>query len=143
MKLSSLSHLIALTFVLLLTSCGSTGNAGSNQKSTTEINWSADLRDISVEQIPALKKKYPKLTILDVRTPQEIENGKIKGAHQYNIQSKAFKSEMSELNKEAPYLVYCAAGNRSARACDIMKGLGFKTTYNLKGGYKDYVAKQD
>ena len=143
MKYSIHSFSIGIMFLLFMTACGSsaTNESSAADQVASEINWSIDQKDISVEQIPTLNKKYPKLTIIDVRTPDEIANGKIKGAHQYDIQSKVFKKELSELNKEAPYLVYCAAGNRSDRACKVMEGLGFKSAYNLKGGYKAYLAK--
>ena len=44
-----------------------------------------------------------------------------------------------DVRTEKEYLIYCASGNRSLKASHIMKSLGFKTIYNYKKGYKDWI----
>ena len=41
---------------------------------------------------------------------------------------------MAELEKSRVYLVHCAAGGRSARACQKLAKMNFSELYNLEGG---------
>lgn len=73
-------------------------------------------------------------TLLDVRTPGEVSEIRIPGALHIDINSPTFTNEVSELNKDTNYLVYCRSGARSGRAMDMMQGMGFKSVNNLVGG---------
>ena len=76
--------------------------------------------------------------LLDVRTPQEWEAGKIASSNCININDAAFKLQIEKLDKNKPVFVYCAAGGRSSKATPILQQAGFKYIYNLTGGgYKD------
>lgn len=72
--------------------------------------------------------------LIDVRTPEEVQQGKIQGAVNLDYRSENFKEEVSKLDKNKTYFLYCAAGMRGSKASDIMEGLGFKQVYNLEGG---------
>lgn len=73
--------------------------------------------------------------ILDVRTPEECNEGIIPNAIQIDIyKGQGFIYKLEELDKSKNYYVYCKAGGRSAQACNIMNQLGFENTYNLIGG---------
>jgi rhodanese-related sulfurtransferase len=72
--------------------------------------------------------------ILDIRTPQEYQNGHLKGAIMIDYYSKSFVEEIGRLDKEKSYLVYCRSGNRSARSLDLLKKLQFKKIYHLASG---------
>ena len=72
--------------------------------------------------------------ILDVRTEDEFESGRIPGALNIDIyKGQGFIYMLEELDKTKNYYVYCAAGGRSAQACGIMNQLGFEKAYNLIG----------
>ncbi|HCK06609.1 MAG: rhodanese-like domain-containing protein [Bacteroidetes bacterium] len=73
--------------------------------------------------------------IIDVRTDMEVEEGKIPGAIQYNIQySSQFMAQIKSLDPEKNYYVYCRSGGRSVQACMLMNAVGIKNTYNLLDG---------
>ncbi|WP_291114482.1 rhodanese-like domain-containing protein [Flavobacterium sp. UBA6135] len=77
--------------------------------------------------------------ILDVRTPEEFERGIIPNAINIDIyKGQGFIYMLEELDKSKSYYVYCHAGSRSAKACEIMQQLGFSTTYNLIGGISEW-----
>lgn len=77
--------------------------------------------------------------ILDVRTEDEWNRGIIPGAINIDIyKGQGFIYELEELDKTKNYFVYCAAGGRSAQACNIMQQLGFETAYNLLGGISQW-----
>ncbi len=75
-----------------------------------------------------------KVTVLDVRTPEEFASGHIAGAVNLNLNGKDFSDKLEKLDKSKPYLVNCAVGMRSAKACKKMNELQFKTLYDLQGG---------
>ena len=56
--------------------------------------------------------------VLDVRTPEECNEGIIAEAIQINfLASHDFVSALEGLDKGKTYFVYCRSGNRSAQAC--------------------------
>lgn len=78
--------------------------------------------------------KADSVQLLDVRTPQEYEEGHIDGAVNINVQSADFQQMAEkELSKDSTILVYCRSGRRSMSAAGILTKLGYKVV-NLKGG---------
>lgn len=91
-----------------------------------------DGKNVSAKEFKALIEKQDG-TILDVRTPEEVVSGKIKGA--LNIDYYAdFNTAISQLNKTKPVYIYCASGGRSSQAMQDLNTSGFKEVYNLSGG---------
>ena len=81
-----------------------------------------------------------KSVIIDVRTDMEVEEGKIPGAIQCNIQySSQFMDQIKSLDPEKNYYVYCRSGGRSTQACMLMNAVGLKNTYNLLGGISSWT----
>ena len=79
------------------------------------------------------------LVVLDVRTPEEFAAGGLPGAILIDINNPSFTSEVSALDTDLPYLVYCRSGNRSAAAVEIMEDLGFTEIYELADGVQAWV----
>lgn len=80
--------------------------------------------------------------IIDVRTPDEFNQGYIDGARLINIQkSGEFMKEIEQLPKEKDYYVYCRSGARSEMACQLMNKAGIENTYNLEGGILGWTGK--
>jgi len=78
--------------------------------------------------------------IIDVRTEDEVNHGKIPGSLNFDIyKGQGFVYLVDELDKTKNYYVYCAAGARSANACGIMQQLGFENTFNLVGGFSQCI----
>ncbi len=77
--------------------------------------------------------------IIDVRTPQEYDEGYLNNAINIDFNSTNFKQEISKLDKEKEYLIYCRSGNRSGQALNIMKSMGFKNVTNLSGGILSWL----
>jgi rhodanese-related sulfurtransferase len=72
--------------------------------------------------------------ILDVREDKEYASGHIPRAK--HIPLGQLSSRLQELDKfkAKPILVTCRSGQRSARACGMLKKAGFETVYNQAGG---------
>lgn len=76
--------------------------------------------------------------ICDVRTKEEYEAGHIAGS--FSIPLSTLKDREKEIDKEKNIIVYCKSGcNRSVRACQILKSLGFKKVINMKGGIDEWI----
>lgn len=82
------------------------------------------------------------VTIIDVRSKQEYDEGHIDGA--ILIPEYEIKEKIEEIvkNKEEKILVYCSSGTRSKIAQEELIKKGYKNVYNLKDGvfyYWDFL----
>ena len=83
------------------------------------------------------------LVVLDVRTPEEINDGKIiSEATEIDFFSDSFDRLLGELDKDKTYLVYCKSGGRSGKTVKKMQKMGFKQAHNLLGGYSSWSKKK-
>ena len=80
-------------------------------------------------------------TIIDVRTPEEYEEGHIEGAQNINIKSEAFVTEIENLSKSDTLLIYCRSGRRSLYAAQVMVSIGFQRIYDLEGGFLNWKSE--
>lgn len=96
----------------------------------------ADLtQDEWVEQL----ERDDNAVILDVRTPEEVEEGYIPEAINIDFyRGQEFLQELEKLDKSKNYYVYCRSGNRSGQACSLMNKIGIKNAYNLMGGMLEW-----
>lgn len=69
--------------------------------------------------------------VIDVRTPSEFADGHVKEAKNIDFNSASFDSQIKGLDREKSYRLYCRSGNRSGKALEKMKALGFKDVENL------------
>lgn len=122
MKIKLLAALAA--FGLLLTGCSSSASATPK---------------LSIEEF-AVKAAEPNVIVLDVRTPGEFAQGRLANAINVDFQSGYFEEEVSKLDKNATYAVYCRSGNRSGEAVKVMENLGFTDMYDMNGGVIDWAA---
>ena len=92
-------------------------------------------RKVDVEQFDQLRQDKANV-VLDVRTKKEFEAGHIPNAVNLDYNAPEFAQRVSALDTNKVYLVHCAAGVRSARACAQMEQLGFKHLVDLAPGFK-------
>jgi len=97
------------------------------------------MADLTQEEWAKQAREDSNGVILDVRTPEETEEGIIGDAIQIDIYTgQAFVDALQELDKSKNYYVYCRSGNRSGQACAIMNSLGFENAFNLQGGILEW-----
>ena len=77
--------------------------------------------------------------LLDVRTPQEYNEGHIPGSKNIPLASLAQPGTVT-FQKDTPLFVYCYSGGRSRQAADILKSMGYTNVKNL-GGITSYTGK--
>lgn len=75
----------------------------------------------------------PNAIVLDVRTPDEFQSGKLPEAVNINIMDHNFLNNISGLDRSKTYFVYCRSGARSGQACAVMASQGYEVI-NLAGG---------
>ncbi|WP_242085428.1 rhodanese-like domain-containing protein [Aestuariivivens sediminis] len=82
-----------------------------------------------------------RVQLVDVRTPEEYNDGYIENAINIDFYSPTFVEDIEKLDKEQPILVYCKSGRRSAKCSKILEEAGFKKIYDLKGGFSTWKFK--
>lgn len=82
----------------------------------------------------------PDALVIDVRTPQEYQEGHLANAKNIDWQGEHFEHQVMGLDKSKPVFVYCLKGGRSASAASKMRSMGFKEVYELEGGLDKWQA---
>ncbi len=79
--------------------------------------------------------------ILDIRTPGEFQSGHLAKSILIDFYSKNFADQLSRLDKEKTYLVYCRSGNRSTRSLELFKKLKFQNVYHMSSGIRAWKSE--
>ena len=99
-------------------------------------NRSIEEYDIDENELEKILKRGA--ILVDVRSPQEYEEGHMEGAillPEYDIKKKA---KMLLPNKNMNIIVYCSSGTRSKKAQEELRNMGYTAVYNLYNGYQNY-----
>ena len=108
------------------------GSGGAGRAAGTCLPVSGD---ISVGQARALLADPPAgLVVVDVRTPQEFRQGHLAGARNLDFFGGNFERQTATLPKDAPVLLYCRTGKRSAAAAELLGEGGVKRIYHRPQG---------
>ena len=149
--MKTIHYLLVSTLAIALYSCAGNEPAQEPVTEQSEITESEVVQEVSalpspgnisleeMQELQAMKN----VLIVDVRTPQEFNEGAIPNAQLIDVTAPDFKDKISELAKDQPIMVYCRSGARSANAMSIMNEMGFNEVYNLEGGYLNYDANKE
>lgn len=88
----------------------------------------------AVNTLEATRLMNDEALILDVREDSEWAIGHIPNARHIRLGQLSDQIAQLEKYKDKAVVVYCRSGNRSARACAMMKKAGFNNVNNLAGG---------
>jgi len=137
---------LALASFVALTGCGDDDSSTSGEAASTVAQADAqaatavDPGIVTPAQGAALIAALgADLTIIDVRTPTEFSTGHIPAAVNIDVESGGFSAAIADLDRAAPYVVYCQSGRRSALAAAAMVQAGFTRVYDV-GGIQDWMA---
>ena len=123
--------LVLLSLSLSVASCQNQQNGNASKQISITI---------PVDEFDKKLTEIKDVQLVDVRTPEEYQEGHLKGAINYNLNGDDFESNLSKLDKNKPVMVYCLAGGRSAEAAKRMKEKEFAEVYNMKGGIMKWNA---
>lgn len=91
-----------------------------------------DIKEVNFEEI-----NLNEYILIDVRSRREFRENHLEGAVNIPLPDVKRNIENKIKNKNRKVLVYCQSGIRSAKAVEIMEGLGYTQVYNLKGGIEN------
>ena len=124
---------ILLMLIFTLAGCGGKGRVEDDQQTEKGVV------ELSPEEFKSKLSSTPDAVLIDVRKPEEVEEGIIEGAVSIDYTDSSFSEKIAELDKLKPYFIYCKSGKRSGDAAAEMKKVGFENIIVLKGGYKDWL----
>jgi adenylyltransferase/sulfurtransferase len=102
------------------------------------VNNATELTSLELKQ---RLDRGDKLTIVDVREPNELQINRIPGS--LHIPLGDIPKRYNELDPDAELVMQCKSGVRSGKAADFLRSVGFKHVLNLKGGILDWIDKVD
>ncbi|SMP69303.1 rhodanese-like domain-containing protein [Anoxynatronum buryatiense] len=118
---------VMMSVIITLTGCSS----------ASEVKESAVYQSISPEEAFQRLENEEQITLLDVRTESEFEEGHIPGSILIPLQVLEEEALLQLSDKDAPIFIYCRSGRRSLEAAEIMLELGYTRIYDL-GGILDW-----
>ncbi len=95
----------------------------------------AEIREVDPHEVADRLQHY---TLLDVREPDEYEQGALPNAIHVPRGQLEFSIEGRLPNKAAPIAVYCAGGTRSAFAAKTLQELGYSDVVSVSGGFNKW-----
>jgi sulfur-carrier protein adenylyltransferase/sulfurtransferase len=90
------------------------------------------LPTITVEELKARRDRGEKVTLLDVREPNEWAISDLPGS--VKIPLGTLPQRLDELPPQEDIVVYCRTGGRSGNAVQFLRQKGFDRVLNLAGG---------
>ena len=97
-------------------------------------------KSVSVDEFVDYIKDADKVTLLDVRTPQEFAEGCIPNTD-YNIdvlEDNFIDVAQEKLPKDKPVALYCRSGNRSKNAAKLLTEAGYEVV-ELSAGIRGWI----
>ncbi len=131
---------IKLNFVLIILlsfgmmSCKEPASGTQPEQKIEKSEIQDVVRVVNSEEFSSRINAVGDVQLIDVRTPEEVAEGTIAGAVNFDFRAEGFEEKLKVLDKDKAVYVFCRSGGRSANAAAIMKELGFSEIYDLEGG---------
>ena len=113
--------------------------SSQDSSSTQSGQEKNEVKNVGVDDVFNMLKDTNKYFLLDVRTLEEYKEGFIENS--ILIPVSELESRLSEISASKPVIVYCASGNRSKQAAEILVKNNFNPVYNMLGGFSEWVKK--
>ena len=104
-------------------------NCKNNSSEAIELITAAEMKEIS---------KIEGIQLVDVRTPNEYNEGHLPNALNIDFLDKNFEINIQQLDKTRPVIVYCQRGSRSAKCASQLIANGFVKIYDLDNGFSKW-----
>ncbi|WP_424356385.1 rhodanese-like domain-containing protein [Methanobacterium sp. MBAC-LM] len=96
-----------------------------------------EFEEIEPKEVFTILEKHrddPDFVVMDVRTPEEYDEGHIENAYLLNFKSGSFEDELENMDKNKKYYVYCRTGRKSRKAVELMEKRGYSEAHSVIGG---------
>ena len=109
------------------------------------IKWLIRLKFSSVRSMTTaelaqkLKSAPPSLVILDARSQDEYAVSHLQNAQRVPDAITNLLTALKDQAKDAPIVVYCSVGYRSAKVAQQLEQAGFCQVFNLEGGLFEWA----
>jgi len=137
-----MKKILVVLLALLLASCSHNGNSKKGGKSSPAANQSVQSHGAAIhavytpDQALGLIQQKKNLLIIDVRSPEELKEGRLQNSILIPIWN-IMRGEYN-LPKDRPILLVCAVGGRSYAAMQMLAHNGYPELYSLKGGLDEW-----
>ena len=118
-------------------SVGIAAGAAAAQAQTPAVTAQVPL--IEPAKVRSLMGLGGKLTIVDVRTPEEYAQGHIDGAILMPLDK--LPNTYASLPRKGRLIVYCRSGHRSAQAVQFLLSHGYDNAVSMNGGFNAWTQK--
>ena len=126
MRKHRIATAVIVPSLLVLAGCGGDDSTSSN---VAVAEAASESSTVDVAQ----------LTLIDVRDVSEFETGHLPDAMNFPFNDGTLEAQLSSLDPNLAYGIYCRSGNRSGQAVEMMKAAGFTNLVDL-GGLEEAVA---
>ncbi|NRA07784.1 MAG: molybdopterin-synthase adenylyltransferase MoeB [Myxococcales bacterium] len=99
--------------------------------------------EVAASQVAARREQGESLLLLDVREADEVERASIADTMWIPLGSLPERLGELEAWREAPVVVHCHHGGRSAQACEMLLERGFRRVENMSGGIEAWSLTVD
>ena len=127
-----------LSGLLILTGLYACQPSSTIQSTTTESTNQTSPSSVLTLDAQEFATKRRAGTVLDLRTADEIAQGKIEGALVIDFYSPDFLDQVSQISKDQEIYLYCAVGARSEEAARMLIQQGYTKVYHLQGGIQGW-----
>ncbi|XP_062855846.1 thiosulfate:glutathione sulfurtransferase [Trichomycterus rosablanca] len=122
--------------------------------SLTSVRMASTDKEISHNNLKALIEKSKELLLVDVRSKDEVDRGRILGSihipvdaveREFSLDANDFQEKYGKPKPQldaADLVFHCQLGRRGAAATEKARSLGFKNARNYTGGYKEWSEKE-
>jgi rhodanese-related sulfurtransferase len=135
-----MKKMFVVLLAVLLISCSNSGSStatkNSNGNQTKTVASAPIHATYTPKQVLNLIQTKKDLLLIDVRSPQELKEGKLKNSVLipfWNIMRGQY-----QIPHDRPIMLYCAVGGRSYGAMQILAKKGYPEVYNMKGGINEW-----
>src|SRR5215510_825993 len=97
----------------------------------------SEIREVDTATADELRRQ-PGAVVLDVREPDEYEQGAIPGAVHIPRGTLESSVENRIVDKSAPVIIHCASGVRSAFAAKTLTDMGYQDVASMTGGFNKW-----
>jgi rhodanese-related sulfurtransferase len=96
------------------------------------------IKEVTPKQVIDRQRSGEAITFLDVRDLHEVNAAKIPGTIHVSRGNLETKIE-AQLPRDAHVIVYCANGNRSVFAADLLQQMGYEDVASMSGGIRGWA----
>ena len=99
------------------------------------------VRQFTIEEFCERLQQGERYILIDTREDREWDAGHLPGAHRLSRGILEREIESAIPQKDAPIVLYCGGGYRSALSADNLQRMGYTNVVSLDGGWRGWNAR--